>query len=94
MSVLFTLCLWLIAHFSDSLREISHLYQSAFLSHLSNLLYWLLPDLASLTRVRNLLMYDTLDNHEVISYLSCYIFGYILILLVMASLVTEEREFS
>jgi Cu-processing system permease protein len=92
MSVLFTLSLWLIGHFGDSLRELGRLSQNESLGSFMNFLYWLLPDLASLTRVRNLLMYGNQSGNEVISYLSCYVIAYVLILLVMASIVTEQRE--
>jgi Cu-processing system permease protein len=92
MSVLFTLSLWLIGHFGDSLRELGRLSQNESLGAFMNFLYWLLPDLASLTRVRNLLMYGNQSGNEVISYLSCYVIAYVLILLVMASIVTEQRE--
>ena len=92
MSVLFTLSLWLIGHFGDSLRELGRISQNESLSMFMNFLYWLLPDLASLTRVRNLLMYGNQSGNEVISYLSCYVVAYVLILLVLASIVTEQRE--
>jgi ABC-type transport system involved in multi-copper enzyme maturation permease subunit len=100
MSVLFTLSLWLIGHFGDSLRELGRLSQNHNLAALMNFIYWLLPDLASLTRVRSLLMYGNQfgnqfgnqSGHEVISYLSCYVIAYVLILLVLASIVTERRE--
>ena len=92
MSVLFTLSLWLIGHFGDSLRELGRLSQNESLGAFMNFLYWLLPDLASLTRVRNLLMYGNQSGNEVISYLTCYVIAYVLILLVMASIVTEQRE--
>ncbi len=94
MSVLFTLSLWLIGHFGDSLRELGRLSQNQVLAAFMDFIYWLLPDLASLTRVRNLLMYGNQIGDEVISYMTCYVIAYVLILLMMASIVTEQRELS
>jgi ABC-type transport system involved in multi-copper enzyme maturation permease subunit len=94
LSVLFTLSLWLIGHFGDSLRELGRLSQNRVVSAFLEYIYWLLPDLSSLTRVRNSLMYSSQSSSEIISYLTCYVIAYVLILLVLASIVTEQRELS
>jgi ABC-type transport system involved in multi-copper enzyme maturation permease subunit len=94
MSVLFTLGMWLIAHLGESLKELGRLSNSHPLQALTNALYWALPDLATLTRARNLLMYGNQGSGEVITLITCYIISYVLILLVMASIITEHREFS
>jgi len=94
MSVLFTLGTWLIAHLGESLKELGRLSNNHQLQTLTNALYWALPDLANLTRARNLLMYGNQGNNEVITLITCYIISYVLILLVMASIITEHREFS
>jgi ABC-type transport system involved in multi-copper enzyme maturation permease subunit len=94
MSVLFTLGMWLIAHLGGSLREFGRLSNNHPLQTLTNAIYWTLPDLANLTRARNLLMYGNQGNHEVITLITCYIISYVLILLIMASIITEHREFS
>lgn len=94
MSVLFTLGMWLIAHLGESLKELGKLSDNHALQTLTNTIYWALPDLANLTRARNLLMYGNQGNGEVITLITCYIISYVLILLVMASLITEHREFS
>ncbi len=94
MSVLFTLSLWLIGHFGDSLKELGKISQNEGLSAFMNFLYWLLPDLASLTRIRTLISSANHSYEEALSYLTCYVIAYVLILLVLASIVTEQREFS
>ncbi|HEY9683911.1 MAG TPA: ABC transporter permease subunit [Oculatellaceae cyanobacterium] len=94
MSVLFTLSLWLIGHFGDSLRELGKISQNDGLSTFMNFVYWLLPDLASLTRIRTLISSANHSLDEALSYLACYVIAYVLILLVLASVVTEQREFS
>jgi hypothetical protein len=94
MSVLFTLSLWLIGHFGDSLKELGKMSQNEALSTFMNFVYWLLPDLASLTRIRTLISSTNHSYDEALSYLTCYVIAYVLILLVVASVVTEQREFS
>ncbi|MDR3614879.1 MAG: ABC transporter permease [Candidatus Obscuribacterales bacterium] len=94
MSVLFTLAMWLIAHLGESLNSLGKLSNNHALQTLTNAIYWALPDLANLTRARNLLMYGNQGNNEVITLITCYIISYVLILLVMASIITEHREFS
>ena len=94
MSVLFTICMWLIAHLGESLKEFGRVSSNQMLGQLTNALYWTLPDLANLTRARNLLMYSNQANNEVITLITCYIMSYVLILLVMASIITERRELS
>jgi ABC-type transport system involved in multi-copper enzyme maturation permease subunit len=94
MSVLFTLSLWLIGHFGDSLKELGKISQNETLSAFMNFVYWLLPDLASLTRIRTLISSTNHSYDEALSYLICYVIAYVVILLVIASVVTEQREFS
>jgi ABC-type transport system involved in multi-copper enzyme maturation permease subunit len=94
MSVLFTLSLWLIGHFGDSLKELGKISQNEALSTFMNSVYWLLPDLASLTRIRTLISSTNHSYDEALSYLICYVIAYVVILLVIASVVTEQREFS
>lgn len=63
-----------------------------FVAQVLNTLYFLLPDLQSLTRVRSLLMYQHLPEGQLLTYLSTYILAYVIILLVLAALVNERRE--
>lgn len=93
MSVLFTLALWLIGHFGDSLKQLGQLSQNAVFAQFSNFVYFLLPDLAGLTRARSLLMYGQSPGSEVITFITCYVFAYVVLLLVLASAVTDRREF-
>jgi hypothetical protein len=93
MSVVFTLGLWLIGHFVDSLRTLGHMSQNPAFTRLTDVAYLLLPDLGSLTKVRAILMYGQQAPRELVSYIICYVLGYIVLLLLLASLVTEQREF-
>lgn len=93
MSVVFTISLWLIGHFVDSLRSLGQISQNLAFAQFSQGIYLLLPDLASLTKARSALMYGQGAPLELITFITCYVFGYITLLLVLASLVTERREF-
>ncbi|HEY9732111.1 MAG TPA: ABC transporter permease subunit [Drouetiella sp.] len=93
MSVLFTLALWLIGHFGESLKQLGQLSQNPAFAQFANVVYELLPDLAGLTRTRSILMYGHSPGQEVITLLTCYVFAYVVLLLVLASAVTERREF-
>ncbi len=93
MSVLFTLSLWLIGHFGDSLKELGKISQNESLGSFMNFVYWLLPDLASLTRIRGMIAAGNNASNEALCYLTCYVVAYVLILLVLASVITERREF-
>lgn len=91
LSVIFTLCFWLVGHSCASLQELAKMSSPA-VSQLINTVYFLLPDLQSLTRVRSLLMYQRLPEGQLLTYLSTYILAYVIILLVLAALVNERRE--
>ncbi|MBS2001984.1 MAG: ABC transporter permease subunit [Cyanobacteria bacterium SZAS LIN-5] len=93
MSVLFTLALWLIGHFGDSLKQLGQMSQNPTFAQFSNFLYLILPDLAGLTRARSILMYGRSPGPEVITFITCYVFAYVVLLLVLAAAVTDRREF-
>jgi ABC-type transport system involved in multi-copper enzyme maturation permease subunit len=93
MSVLFTLALWLIGHFGDSLRQLGQISQNPAFAQFANFVYFLLPDLAGLTRARSIIMYGRSPGPEVITFLTCYVVAYVVLLLVLASVVTDRREF-
>lgn len=92
LSVLFTVCFWLVGHSCASLQDLSKMTNQPFVAQVLNTLYFLLPDLQSLTRVRSLLMYQHLPEGQLLTYLSTYILAYVIILLVLAALVNERRE--
>lgn len=94
MSVVFTLSVWLIGHSGQSLRQLGRLSESESLRHLFDSLYWFMPDLASLTQMRGALMYGRLPDSETVILLCAYVLAYALVLLSLATLVTENREFS
>lgn len=94
MSVLFTLSLWLIGHFGRSLQELGRLTPNKTIAEFFQLIYFILPDLACLTKIRSVLMYGSLPDVEVVSYLVSYVFAYVVLLLVLSAIVTEQREFT
>jgi ABC-type transport system involved in multi-copper enzyme maturation permease subunit len=93
MSVVFTTGLWLIAHFGDSLVSLGRMSQNPSFAQLTEAVYAVLPDLASLTKARGILMYGQQPPYELLSWITCYVLGYATVLLVFAAVVTEEREF-
>lgn len=93
MSVIFTLSLWFIGHLGSSLLDLGRMSSSPAVQKTLAAIYWLLPDLAGLTRVRAQLMYGQDAAGETVLYLSCYVLAYILFLLGLAAVVNERREF-
>ncbi len=102
MSVLFTLAIWLIGHMSQALLELSKLSQAntsdaaciPSCTKLGQVMYWIVPDLAKLTQVRYELISLRPVDCEILFYLITYILAYIIFLLLLSTLVTEQREFS
>ncbi len=93
MSVVFTLSIWLIGHFTESLRELGRLSVNPTVATISEFAYWLLPDLAGLTRVRAQIMYGRQPAWELDLFLVCYVLACVILLLVCATIVNEKREF-
>ena len=94
MSVIFTLSLWLIGHFGDSLKTLGEISQNHTLTRFLSVIYYLIPDLSALTKTRSVLMVTHKPETELISYITCYVFAYVLLLLFLASAVTERKEFT
>lgn len=93
MSVIFTLSLWFIGHLGGSLLELSKMSSNGAIQQLLSSLYWCLPDLAQLTRIRSVLMYGREPSQEIIIYMLAYVFAFIFFLLGLASIINERREF-
>lgn len=93
MSVIFTLSIWFIGHLGSSLLELSNMSQNQIAKTLLSSIYWVLPDLAGLTRIRLELTYMEPPSPEILSYLVSYIAAYVVLLLGLAALVNERREF-
>lgn len=93
MSVIFTLSLWFIGHLGSSLIDLSRMSNNPMAQNLLSSLYWCLPDLAQLTRVRAMLMYGKEPSQEIIVFMLSYVLAFILLLLGLASVVNERREF-
>ncbi|MBX9952411.1 MAG: ABC transporter permease [Candidatus Obscuribacterales bacterium] len=94
MSVLFTLSLWLAGHLGESLLELGKLSQNPFVAQCLSVIFYCLPDFAGLTRIRGHLLYGTVPGTEVLTYLITYLLAYVLMLLVLAAIVTERKEFT
>ncbi len=94
LSVLFTLAIWLAGHLGESLLELGKLTQNPVIAQILGIIFYCLPDFAGLTRIRGHLLYGTAPGTEVLTYLVTYVFAYVLMLLVLAAIVTERKEFS
>lgn len=95
MSVLFTLALWLTGHLAPSLLALGKMSESSAIKSLFEGIYYLLPDLATLTKIRFDLMNP--ERHfaaESLGLIVTYLFAYIVLLLSFATIVTERREFN
>lgn len=93
MSVVFTLSIWFIGHLGSSLLELSNMSTNQAAKFVLTGIYWILPDLAGLTRIRLELTYLSPPSTEILSYLVSYITAYVILLLALASIVNERREF-
>ncbi|HMP51611.1 MAG TPA: ABC transporter permease subunit [Candidatus Melainabacteria bacterium] len=93
MSVIFTLSIWFIGHLGSSLLELSNMSQSQMAKMILSGIYWILPDLAGLTRIRLELTYMQPPSQEILNYLVSYIVAYVVLLLGAAAVVNEKREF-
>jgi ABC-type transport system involved in multi-copper enzyme maturation permease subunit len=91
MAVIFTLSFWLIGHEVSSLNELAKMSTNGLLSNLASVLYFLLPDLETLTRTRTLIMSGGNDQ-ELCTYLVAYTITYVIILLTAAAIVIEHKE--
>lgn len=94
MSLVFTLALWFIGHMGQSLKDLGKLSSDSSVSRFFDFIYWLLPDLAKMTQVRGELMYGRQLDPQLWLYFAAYIVGYIVLLITLATVVTERREFS
>lgn len=93
MSILFTIGLWLIAHLGDSLLLFAKLSTNKIIAAIFQSLYCLLPDLAQLTRLRGQIVSYESIHVETVVFLTSYIISYIVVLLTLATIITEQREF-
>lgn len=94
MSVLFTLSIWLAGHLGKSLLELGKLSQNQLLEQFLTVVFYCLPDFAGLTQIRGHLLYGINPGLEVMLYLVTYVLAYVLMLLVIAAIVTERKEFT
>lgn len=93
MSMFFTLGLWICGHLSGSLLALGKMSDSASVKATTEILYQMLPDLAGLTRIRGELLDGIAIPFEVAVASTAYILAYTVLLLAVATIITEEREF-
>lgn len=93
MSVIFTASLWFIGHLGSSLLDLARVSSNELATNFLSAIYWSLPDLAQMTRVRAVLMYGKEPSCEIIVFMISYVFSYVFLLLALASIVNERREF-
>lgn len=91
MAIIFTLSFWLIGHEVSSLNELAKLSTNGLVANLASALYFLLPDLETLTRTSTLIMSGGNDQ-ELCLGLVTYTITYVIILLTAAAIVIERRE--
>jgi Cu-processing system permease protein len=98
MSTIYTLGLWICGHLGPSLTHLADMSPSPAVRAIFNGIYHLLPDLAKLTQIRfDILAAAKTAPHfssETVILILAYVFAYIVILLSLATVVTERREFS
>ncbi len=93
MSVLFTLALWLCGHMGQSLLLLSRHASNAGVKMFFAGIYNILPDLAHLTQMRSDFMYPPHQlPQEAFVLVTVYVLAYIVILLSLATVITENRE--
>ena len=97
MSVLFTIGLWMAGHMGQSLLALSKLSTDPLTKILFECVYNILPDLSKLTQIRADMVSSSLSYafpFEALTVVLIYITAYIVVLLSLATLITERREFS
>lgn len=93
MSTLFTMGLWLCGHLSSSLLGLGQLSQSQVVKSLSQIVYFVLPDLAGLTVIRSEMIDARFASSAAILTIVAYVFSYSILLLSFATIIATRREF-
>ena len=92
LSAVYTFCLYVIGNFSADLRAFGQETQSTLLRTVSDILYYLLPNFGNFNVIS-----QVAHDEKIPGYLwlgnSFYALLYITVLLAMAVIVFEEREF-
>jgi len=92
LSAVYTFCLYVIGNFSPDLRVFGQQTQNALLATVSDILYYALPNFGNFNVIS-----QVAHSQEIPGYLwlgnSLYALLYIAILLGLAVLIFEEREF-
>ena len=94
MSMVFTLSLWVTAHLGSSLLALGKLSTSALVQFTSSLIYYCMPDLATLTLMRGDILDGRYPNLSFLGYILAYVVAYCALLLTCSTLITERKEFN
>jgi len=92
LSAVYTFCLYVIGNFSADLRAFSQQTQSPLLGTVSGVLYYALPNFADFNVISRVAHAERIPGYLWVGN-SCYALLYIAILLGLAILIFEEREF-
>ena len=92
LSAVYTFCIYVIGNFSAGLRAFGQGTQSALLGTVSDALYYTLPNFADFNVISQVAHSQSIPGYLWIGN-SCYAILYITILLGLAILIFEEREF-
>ncbi|MBY0356719.1 MAG: ABC transporter permease [Candidatus Obscuribacterales bacterium] len=92
-STFFALALWICGHLGLSLLNLGQLSESPVVRAATKGVYYVLPDLASLTMIRSEMIDARFVSPTVILTAVAYVFVYSILLLSLASIIAERREF-
>lgn len=97
MGLLFTLGFWIVGHLSFSfkmLKDMALANGSATIASLSELLQYVMPDLARLTVLRGEYMDGHFGSFDVLTYIAVYVIAYVVVLMSLSTVIAERREFN
>lgn len=94
MSMVFTISLWVCGHLSHSLLSLGKLSTQASVQIMTQAVYYTIPDLASLTLLRSELVDGRMMPTSLLGSIVVYIIAYCILLIGLASLIAERKEFN
>lgn len=94
MSMVFTISLWVCGHLSNSLLSLGKLSTQTSVQVITQIIYYTIPDLASLTLLRSQLVDGGAVATSLLGSIVLYIIAYCVLLIAGASLIAERKEFN
>ena len=94
MSMVFTMSLWICGHLSNSLLSLGKLSTQASVQLMTQIIFYCIPDLATLTLWRSELVDGRQFPAPLIASIVVYIIAYCILLVGAASLIAERKEFN